>query len=335
MENQEAKSLKIQRGKVRIIKTLLSPEIGALMIGIVIVIITVSINPKFLSADNIWQLLRNCSFIGILSIGQALIIMSGEMDLSVGNVSSFATVVFGIVCIWNTYPVWLGLLAAAGTAAAVGFLNGFLMLKVGVMKWVATLATSNLCAGLALYIAKGVPITPMPKGLGDIGNITVGPVSIIFLIFVVLVFIGELIIRYTKYGRMIQACGISSESAYMAGVNVKKVKWITLIFVSLLAFVAGLLSCMLHRVVQPGGLTGADFKSIAACYVGGIGFVGSSGSILGLFFGVILIQMIENSMSSIGWDPNAQIFVLGFLVMVVLILDVMKRRYMASRIDLI
>lgn len=184
----------------------------------------------------------------------------------------------------------------------------------------------------------------MPEALGNFGNIELfsgafgentGGLSIFFLIFVLLVAIAELIIRYTRIGRMIQACGINSDSAYMAGVNTKKVKWITLIFVSILAFIGGFLVCCNHKVVVPAGLTGADFKTIAACYIGGIGFVGSAGSVLGLFFGVILLQLVENAMSSIGWDPNAQLCFIGALVMFVLVLDVIKRRYMASRIELI
>ena len=345
MENRlEEKQARALRTRVRITKTLLSPEIGALVIGLVLAIITQMINPNFLSANNILSLLKNCSFIGIMAIGQALIIMSGEMDLSVGNVAAFGTVVFGWLSIWEGLPWYIGALGGLLFAIIIGFLNGLLMLQIGVMKWVATLANSNLCLGLANYVARGVPITPMPEALGNFGNIELfsgafgentGGLSIFFLIFVLLVAIAELIIRYTRIGRMIQACGINSDSAYMAGVNTKKVKWITLIFVSILAFIGGFLVCCNHKVVVPAGLTGADFKTIAACYIGGIGFVGSAGSVLGLFFGVILLQLVENAMSSIGWDPNAQLCFIGALVMFVLVLDVIKRRYMASRIELI
>jgi len=247
--------------------------------------------------------------------------------------------------IWNDMPLWVSILGGLAMACVIGFLNGFLMLKVGIMKWVATLATSNLCLGLATYLAKGVPISPMPDGLKAFGGLkfdmtwlTHGKndsLSIHFLIFVALVVIAELILRYTKYGRMIQACGINSESASMAGVNVVKVKWITLIFVSILSYAGTFLSNAKQGMVSPSGLVGADFKTIASCYIGGIGFVGSSGSVLGLFLGVLLIQLLENAMSALAWEANAQLCCIGLLVMFVLILDVFKRRYMASRIDLI
>lgn len=343
MENNlEEKQARALRRRVRITKTLLSPEIGALVVGIILTIIVYNVNHSFLSLNNILAILKNCSFIGVLAIGQALIVMSGEMDLSVGNCSAFSTIVFGWLSIWEGLPWYVGALAGLLFAVLIGFLNGLLMLQFGVMKWVATLATSNLCAGLAAYIARGLPIGPIPDSMINFAKITVldglfggKGLSIFFICFLIMVIIAELVVRYTSIGRKIQACGINSDSAYMAGVNVKKVKWITLIFVSLLAYIGGLLCTCNNSVVVPGGLAGADFKTVAACYIGGVGFVGSAGSIIGLFFGVILIQLVENAMSSLGWDPNAQLCFLGALVMFVLILDVFKRRYMASRIELI
>lgn len=349
MENTlESKDLRRARNKLKVVKFFLSSEFMAVMFILAISVITAFINPKFFTAANILLMLRNCSFIGIMSIGQALIIMSGEMDLSTASVGGFASVIFGMLCIWDVYPIWFGLLVAALFACAMGFLNGFLMLKVGVMKWVATLATSSLCTGIGAYLCLGVPITPMPDVLGDFAAIQVGKdfltsvsggtnrgmgLSILFLIFVGMMIIAHIILRYTKYGRMIQASGISANSAYMAGVNVTRVKWVTLVFVSLLSFIGTFFSCMRQRVVFNGGLS--NFKSIAACYIGGIGFVGSTGSMFGLFLGVILMALIENAMSAIGWDPNVQIAVVGLLLMIVLSVDVFKRRYIASRIDLI
>lgn len=344
----DEKQLRSARSKVKTVKFFLSSEFMAVMFIVAISLITFVINPKFFTGTNILLMLRNCAFIGIMSIGQALIIMSGEMDLSTAAVGGFSSVIFGMLCIWDVYPIWFGLLVAAFFACAMGFLNGFLMLKVGVMKWVATLATSSFCGGLGAYLSLGVPITPMPDALGDFAAIQVGNgvmtwlfggtnrnmgLSILFIIFVALLIIAHIILRYTKYGRMIQASGISANSAYMAGVNVTRVKWITLVFVSLLSFIATFFSCMRQRVVFNGGLS--NFKSIAACYIGGIGFVGSTGSMFGLFLGVILMALIENAMSAIGWDPNVQIAVVGLMLMIVLTVDVFKRRYIASRIDLI
>lgn len=349
MENtMESKELRKARNKLKVVKFFLSTEFIACMFILVISLITTIINPKFFTGANILLLLRNCTFVGIMSIGQALIIMSGEMDLSTTGVGGFACIIFGIMCIWNTYPVWLGLLVAGFFAAAMGFLNGFLMLKIGVMKWVATLATSSVCIGLGTYLCMGVPITPVPEAVGDFAAIQVGNgfftwlfngsnrgmgISVLFLIFVGMLIVAHIILRYTKYGRMIQASGISANSAYMAGVNVKRVKWICLVLVSVLSYIASILSCFRQRTVTMSGIT--NFRSIAACYIGGIGFVGSTGSMGGLFIGILLMSLIQNALTSIGWDPNLQTALVGAMLMIVLTVDVYKRRYMASRIDLI
>lgn len=349
MENtMESRELRKAKNKLKVVKFFLSTEFIACMFILIISLITGIANPKFFTGANLLLLLRNCTFVGIMSIGQALIIMSGEMDLSTTNVGGFAAIIFGIMCIWNTYPTWMGLLVAALFACAMGFLNGFLMLKVGVMKWVATLATSNLCLGLATYLCMGVPITPVPEGAGDFAALQVGNefftwlfrgsnrgmgLSVLFLIFVGLLIIAHIILRYTKFGRMIQASGISANSAYMAGVNVRRVKWICLIVVALLSYIATILSCFRQRTVVAGGIT--NFRSIAACYIGGIGFVGSTGSMGGLFIGILLMSLIQNALTSIGWDPNIQTALVGAMLMIVLTVDVYKRRYMASRIDLI
>ena len=349
MENtMESKELRAARNKVKVVKFFLSSEFMACIFILAISLITGIINPNYFTGANILLMLRNSAFVGVVAIGQALIIMSGEMDLSTASVGAFGSIVFGMLCIWDIYPIWVGLLVAIIFVCAMGFLNGFLMLKVGIMKWVATMATSSLCAGLAAYLCLGVPITPMPDVLGDFATIQVGQglltkvfggtnrgmgLSILFIIFIGLLILAHIILRYSKYGRMIQASGISANSAYMAGVNVTRVKWITLIFVALLAFTGNFLKCMRQRVVTSGGIN--NFKSIAACYIGGIGFVGSTGSMFGLFLGVILMSLIENAMSAIGWDPNVQIAVIGLMLMIVLTVDVFKRRYIASRIDLI
>ncbi len=340
MENQDMKLMKRKRFKVGLIRTILSPEIGSLIVGILITIIVASINNNFVSGRNIIALLTNCAPIGIVAIGQALIVMSGEMDLSVGNNGAFSCVLFGIVCVWYNYPWYLALAVALFFACLVGWLNGFLMLKIGVMKWVATLATSNLCAGLAAYLTVGVPIGYLPDFLTDFFDNGVafqgkGTLGINFFIFVGLIIIFEMLVRYSRFGRKIQACGINSEAASMAGVNVVMTKWITLIIVALMSFFGTFCSNMKNGMVVPGGLAGADFKTVAACYIGGIGFVGSSGSLLGLFLGVILIQLIENATSALAWDANVQLLTVGLLVMFVLLLDVFKRRFMASRIDLV
>lgn len=340
MENQDTKLMKQKRFKVGLIRTLLSPEIGSLIVGIAIIIIVSSINKNFIGARNIVAMLTNCSPIGILAIGQALIIMSGEMDLSVGNNGAFAVVIFGIICVWYNYPWYLALPVGLFFACIVGWLNGFLMLKIGVMKWVATLATSNLCVGLGSYLTVGVPIGYIPVGLNEffasgIKFEGIGTLGINFFIFTGLVIVFEMVVRYSRFGRKIQACGINSEAASMAGVNVVMTKWITLILVAILSFLGTFVSCMKNGSIVPGGLVGADFKTVAACYIGGIGFVGSTGSLLGLFLGVILIQLIENATSALALDANVQLLVVGLLVMFVLLLDVFKRRFMASRIDLV
>ncbi len=340
MENQDMKLMKRKRFKVGLVRTLLSPEIGSLIVGIAIVIIVTSINKNFISARNLVTMLSNASFIGIVAIGQALIIMSGEMDLSVGSNGAFGSVLFGMMAVWYNVPWGIALVVSLAFSCAIGWVNGFLMLKIGVMKWVATLATSNLCVGLANYFSEGVPIGYLPKDIlrfGDIGIQIegVGRLSGMFFIFIGLIVIAELVIRYSKYGRMIQACGINSEAASMAGVNVIRTKWVTLIFVAILSYLGTSLANWRNGAIAPGGLAGIDFKSVASCYIGGIGFVGSTGSLLGLFLGVILIQLIENATSALAWDANVQLLTVGILVMFVLLLDVFKRRFMASRIDLV
>ena len=327
--------------KIKLVKFFLSSEFMAVMFIIVLSLVAGAVNENFFSTYNILRMLRNCSFVGIVSIGQALIIMSGEMDLSTGAVGVFGSVIFGIMCIWDSYPVWLGLLVALLFCCLMGWLNGFLMLRVGVMKWVATLATGSLCGGLAGWLCNGTPIEGLPEGMIDFAYITINPgeifgrtgLSIFFIIFVALMIIAQIVIRYTKYGRMIQACGISADAAYMAGVNVVRVKWVTLVVVAISAFLATMFDCMRIGTIALAAID--SFKSIAACYIGGIGFVGSTGSMFGLFLGVILMQLLENVMSALQWDSNAQIAMIGALLMLVLTIDVFKRRYIASRIDLL
>ena len=188
---------------------------------ILIVLVTI-INPRFLSGGNIISMLNLIPFVAICCLGNALVIMTGSADISVGKTSGLAAIIFGWTIKVLGVPVWLAVILGILTGGLVGFLNSFLIFNFNLPEFIVTLGMSYVVGACRFFLSKGYPFTGFGDGVKAFGSATVPGlgVNIPFVVCVVLYVIIGLILAKTTFGRHIKAVGDNPQVAALSGINV-------------------------------------------------------------------------------------------------------------------
>ena len=303
---------------------------------------------KFLNAQNLAQLAKDTSFIAIMAVGMSIVIISGGIDLSVGAIYALASVVGAIVLRHygpggeaGAGPPWLGIglgaMAAVGTAALCGLLNGGLIVTLRVHPFIITLGAMAILRGIAFVATKGQSISGFPpafRGLirYEVGNsLSIVPLAIMLLVTVAgSIFMGRLAI-----GRRIYAIGGNELAARFSGIQVGRVKLGVYLLSGFTAGVAALLSIGYYGAATSGDGQGYELNVIAAAVVGGASLAGGKGSALGAVLGALVIQMISSGIVILGIDQNYSQIIIGSVVILAVVMDQLnnwlaKRRLTAS-----
>ncbi len=293
-----------------------------------------AVRNKFLNAQNLAQLAKDTSFIAIMAVGSALVIISGGIDLSVGSLYALASVL-GALVLRHLGPEgsgaahhgWQGILLAAaaclGAAAACGAINGALIVVLRVHPFVVTLGSMAILRGLAFVITSGQSVGGFPDGLralvrfqaGD--GLTVIPLAAMVLATVAgWIFLGRL-----AAGRRAYAVGGNEQAARFSGIRVARVKLLVYTLSGLSAGVAAFLAIGYYGAASSGDGQGYELSVIAAAVVGGASLSGGRGSALGVVLGALVIQMIGSGIVLLGIDQNYSQIVLGSVVIAAVVLD--------------
>ncbi|MCO5162684.1 MAG: ABC transporter permease [Mesorhizobium sp.] len=299
---------------------------------------------SFDTPQNLFNVARNCAFVGIIGLGMTAVIITGGIDLSVGAVLCLAGMVAGMMMSWN-YPIWIALPCALLAALACGFVNGVLIAYVGMPPFVVTLAMMSFARSVAMVLSGnqmvyqfGVDHAKMvaigggstrgwfntmagwagPDGaLGSfftwLGQNIFVPNPAVFLIVFALVF--GFTFRWTRWGRHIFAIGGNEHAATLTGVPVKRIKVSVYMLSALMAGIAGILQVGWLGTITTGMGTGMELVVIAAVVIGGANLAGGGGTAFGAVVGAVLIEMIRNSLTLLGINPFWQgVFVGSFII---------------------
>ncbi len=283
------------------------------------------LSPYFLTPGNLKNLLDQSAVVGIVTVGQTLVILTGGIDLSVGAVMALSGVVLGTVTLTAGLPA--GLVAALATGTMVGLVNGMLVGKARLAPFIVTLGTMAICRSLS-YVTSGVKsIVGFPQELNALASgVTFGiPNFVIFMFGTYLVF--GLLLGRTKVGRFIYSIGSNEEATRLSGVNVTLFKALPYVLCGLLCGLAVIVRTSRLMAVEPDLGTGLELDAIAAAVVGGASLSGGRGTIVGAFVGVILIAVLRNGLNLVGVSPYWQGAALG----VIIILSVLAERVTRER----
>lgn len=294
--------------------------------GIIVLIAIVSgfIEPRYWTSQNLVNLGRQIAPLMILAAGQSLTVISGGLDLSVAAVLALSGIC-GVV-VMNEFGMTAGILTMLVTGLAFGTFNGAIVARFKVSPFIVTLGTLSIARGLALMAAGGLPLYDMPDAFIDIlgsGAVLGVPASVVIALATVAVL--SIVLRYTIFGRYIYAIGSNTASAFHSGVNVSAYTILVYAVSGLTAGIAAVVLTSYVAAAQPLAAQGLELQALAAVVVGGVALTGGYGSMLNVFYGVVILGMLSNSLTLIGVSSFMQTLAVGVVIVAAVILDQLRR----------
>ena len=253
--------------------------------------------PDFLHAGNLGDLVAAASFLGLVTIGQTLVVILGGFDLSVGSMVGLGTVLAAYAA---PYGALAGVAAPVAAGILVGLVNGLLIVRARMAPFIVTLAALLALKGLAVVLAGESLVIADPGLFGRLANgAWLGPGNLVVILFAAFL-VAALVLNRTPFGAAVFAIGGNEEAARMLGLRVERTKIATYCLSGALAGLGGaMLAAHLSSGLSSAG-TGYELQSIAAAVIGGVLLTGGVGTMLGALSGVLLLGMIENVINQIG-----------------------------------
>ena len=293
-------------------------ETGLAAIVVIVIIVASSVSPQFLTGNNLFNVGLSNGEIAIMTLPMTLIIISGEIDLSVASILGMASALLGVL--WSKglpMPAIFVIVAIVGLAA--GAFNGLLVTRLGLPSLAVTIGTLALYRGIATILLGPTTVANFPAAYTNLGvngvPFTANDVTYSTLIFVVLAIIFGVVLHATPFGRSIYAMGASVEAAQFAGIRVKRIKTVLFMISGLICSLAGvLLTFRLDTAVQNNGL-GLELDVIAIVLLAGVSIFGGKGSIVGVVLAVLVFAGIQNALLLTNFNQEATGIVTGALLL--------------------
>jgi ribose transport system permease protein len=270
---------------------------GLVFVILVFCIPVTIISPVFWSWRNITNIMVQMTVMGVLTMGQVFVLISGGggIDLSIGSTLALSAIVgAGLIRDFGT-PVWLVFAVTLLTGGVVGAFNGLVITKVKISPLITTLAVQTGVRGIIMIITGGADIIGMPSGYTDIVSKGIGSISWSVLITFLVFLMTWVILRYTKYGRELYAVGGNEYAANVSGINVTKIRLIAYTGCGLLAALGGIITTARLYTAGPRAGVGMELTAISAAVIGGTSLSGGKGYVAGAVLGVIFLQIIDNT----------------------------------------
>ncbi len=282
---------------------------------------------KFMSFNNITNLLRQTAIIGVMAVGMTFVIISGGIDLSVGSVLAFSSILASQLMVAGL-PVVVAIIIALIAGSAIGALMGFTIYKGRVPAFIATLGGMTIVRGAVMLMCGARKITGLPDAIGDFAVNKLFGIPLMAYVWFAVVIIGWVVSRLTVFGRNTYAIGSNQESARLSGIKLGRNISGIYAFCGFTSAVAGILmTARLGNGVPTAG-TGYELDTIAAVVVGGASLSGAVGSIPGTVLGTIIIAMIRNGGVLLGINPFILDILVGLLIVVAVLIDQLRKNKM-------
>ena len=305
---------------------------------IVIVVVASLINIKdgeniFLSVPNIMNVLRAVSETGIIAIGMTMILILGDIDLSVGSIVGLVSTGCASLMVRNGLAVLPAVLLSLVIGALYGLFNGLCITKLKLQAFIVTLASMNIARGLARFWSNGVGI-PLAYGDGEgfappaFGLLSEKAFNIIpapVIIFISLLIVFQFILSKTSFGRKIYAIGGNKKASYLVGIKVDRIKIICFMLCSMLSAVAAMVHAAQISQGGPNEGIGYELNAVAACAIGGTSLAGGKGTMIGSLVGAVILGLLDNVLGLKGVNSNLQLMVKGLIIIIAVFMQSEKQ----------
>ncbi|MBC5649101.1 ABC transporter permease [Christensenella tenuis] len=300
-------------------------QLGIVIVLVALVVVIGISNSNFFSQENIINVLRSTSYIFIIGIAMTFVLITGGLDLSVGSVMAVGGILAALAAT-NGIPLIPSMLIGFAFGAAVGIVNGLLVVKLNIPSLIVTLGMMYVCDGLSLIITQGTPVYPLPDDFKQMGQGSVGIIPNVVVVAAVLAVIGAFVLKKTQYGRSVYAVGGNRETARLSGIDTNKVQISVYVLSGIAAALTGILMAGRLNSAQPSAGNNYELKVIAAAVIGGTSMFGGSGNILGTLIGALLMTVIENGMLLMKLSAYWQSLIVGVIMVFAVGLDQYRRK---------
>ncbi len=303
-----------------------SQGIAPFLFLILISAVLSAVSEHFLTVGNILTILLQISVVGILAVGQTMVLITAGVDLSVGGIVGLSGVVSALLISSLGLSLGLALPIAVVVGLLCGLINGLLITGLNMPPFIATLGMMGVTRGLAQVLTGGIAVYDLPASFGWLGNARLLglPVPVLFLIAAAIV-VG-IVLRKTPLGRYTYAIGSNLEAARMSGVNVARQLVKVYMISGGLAGLAGVILASRTTVGSPTGGEGYELDAIAACVIGGTSLFGGVGSVLGSVVGAALMGLIRNGCNLLNVSTFWQLIVVGVIIWIAVAWDQYRRK---------
>lgn len=306
-------------------------ETGVFIALIVMCVALSFATPGFLTVRNLLNVGRQVSLLGIMAVGMTFVLISREIDLSIGATYALAGLVVGMLLVAQV-NLWVSILIGLGIGALVGLINGWLSTYGRLPSFITTLGAMSAVRGAALLITNGQPVT-VNESFGISKQVLdtfyflgqgrlFGYIPMQFVFFLVVLLLGHILLSKSVFGFMVYAVGGNEKAARVSGIRAYKVKILTFIFMGVMSALSGILSMAFLPSGQAGrtGL-GVEMDVIAAAIIGGASLSGGEGTMLGTLIGVLIIGVLDNGLVLLGISPFWQTTILGLVIILAVGID--------------
>ena len=294
---------------------------GNLILILLALIIILSIfSPKFLSATNIKNLVRQTSIIGIVGIGMTFVIISGGIDLSVGSILGMASIVSSML-LAKGMNIGLALLISIVVCTILGVINGIVVFDGKVPPFIATLGMMTGARGIVMLVSGARMIAGLPKSFTGFAQMTILGLPSLFFVWLLVIIAAYIITSRTITGRNLFAFGSNPEAARLSGINIRYLTYFIYGISGFMCAIAGILMTSRLSNGIPTAGTGYELDAIAAAVVGGASLNGGSGTIVGTVLGALLIAIIRNGGNLLGINPFILQVAVGVLIVASVMID--------------
>lgn len=284
----------------------------------------------FATADNLMGLLHAAAPMAVVASGLALVVIAGRLDISVGSIAFLAGAIGAMAMGRMGLDPWLAALLTLAVGAALGALNGFIVVVLKVNALITTLGTMIALRGIGLQLTES-RVFALPEPMRVLGNLRLGPVFADVLVAAAVLLAIHVLHTRHHFGRHLTALGNGEDVARRLGLPVDRLVFAAFVLSGLLAAAGGIMTSVQVGSVTPMLGLGMEFTAVAVIVIGGISLFGGRGSILpGLLLGVLMLEAVRNGLNHLGADPFAYRFVNGAVIFLAMWADSLRQRTRAA-----
>ncbi len=297
-----------------------------MVLALLVVVVTIASGGSFARIANVSQILDQMFVTAMLTIGAAILLISGQLDLSTGAVGTMAGMMCAFLLKNAQWPLVPTLAVTLIFSAVIGVLNAVLINEFRFPGFIATLATASVAEAISYMFTGGITISMTNQVIKTVGSGKIGVLPISVIVLIAAFFIYGLILSKSKFGRYVYLLGGNQTASRLAGVNTKKISYILFVNSSVLGALAGIILSGRVSSAVSTGIMAQQFAGITAAILGGVAFGGGAGGMGGAFMGLLILTAFSNGMVVLRFDPYWRQVVSGLILLLALTLDYISSR---------